>query len=343
MNIEMKKLTQIVLGGVLTCCVIAAILNSTPPVSQAQTANYCPQDETPTIGYGPNRLMPYGPRVGYCSICCDRPDGSAYWYRLPNWHSYCYPWTPRPTTTPTHTHTPTTTPTHTPTATPTPTPTPTPTTTPTHTVTHIQKLADTDAPVPTATRTSTPRPTTTPTHTPTWTLTPTHTVTHTPRQNSTVTKKPAPPSVLPTATSTRESLDAQGPVIAKTPSGANPSGSNQAGSEPKWRSDCIPLHAARPIALCETGSGSGWWLYWIGEDGLIESGPYLPNARTISEEGKAGERLTLVYTAHPLTSRQVLIEWLPQEQRIVVRTSYVNSKPYEFAITEDGDVQYMKW
>ena len=321
----------------MTCCVIAAILNSTPPVSQAQTANYCPQDETPTIGYGPNRLMPYGPRVGYCSICCDRPDGSAYWYRLPNWHSYCYPWTPRPiavdtptaTPTPTWTLTPTHTVTHTPMHTPTATPTPTWTLTPTHTVTH------------------TPMHTPTATPTPTWTLTPTHTVTHTPtytpRQNSTVTKTPAPPSVLPAATSTRESPDAQGPVIAKTLSGTNPSGSNQAGSEPKWRSDCIPLHAARPIALCETGSGSGWWLYWIGEDGLIESGPYLPNARTISEEGKAGERLTLVYTAHPLTSRQVLIEWLPQEQRIVVRTSYVNSKPYEFAITEDGDVQYMKW
>ncbi|MDE2761436.1 MAG: hypothetical protein OXK74_01455, partial [Gemmatimonadota bacterium] len=156
----------------------------------------------------------------------------------------------------------------------------------------------------------------------------------------------ATPPVLPTATSTRKSPEAQGDGAqsgSSTPSETAPGASNPGRSEPRWTSDCIPLHAARPVALCETGSGSGWWIYWIGEDGLIESGPYLPNAQAIAQDGKSGGWLTLVYTVNPLTSRQVLIEWLPQERRIVLRTAYANGKPYELTIAEDGTVQYVQW
>ena len=195
--------------------------------------------------------------------------------------------------------------------------------------------------LPTATETPTPPPTATETPTPL------PTATETPTPPPTATETPTPlPTVLPTATSTYNSPKAQGDG-ARTgnspPSGTDPGESNLGRSEPQWTSDCIPIHASRPVALCETGSGSGWWLYWIGGDGLIESGPYLPNARTIFQEGKAGERLTLLYTVNPLTSRQVLIEWLPQEQRIVLRTSYANGKPYEFTVAEDGAVQYVEW
>ena len=58
----------------------------------------CPTGDTVTAGIGP--LLGSS---GSCEVCCDGQNG-AYWRRLPNWHSYCYP-DRQPTAMPTATRT----------------------------------------------------------------------------------------------------------------------------------------------------------------------------------------------------------------------------------------------
>ena len=102
---------------------------------------------------------------------------------------------------------------------------------------------------------------------------------------------------------------------------------------------CIPKHAGRPIALCETGSGSGWWLRYIGPDGHIEYGPYVPNARTLRGQPDR----VIVDDDNPITGTSVKIKWVARLKHIEVATRYANGKPYVFLIGADSIIRIVKW
>ena len=234
--------------------VLLALLAGEGP-ARAQTPNYCPAPDTPTIGYGPYIGYPVlGGELteGGCAICCDTPGGRVYWHRLPQWHRYCYP-------------------TATKNRQPTPTKTPVP-------------AADTAT--PTATRTPVPAPATA----------------------RGIPGSPTPVSTLRTA----------------------PEPSDSSESAQKWRPDCIPAHAGRPVALCETGSGSGWWLHFAGW-GLVLTGPYIPY-------NGSGEREYI----HPIIDQLVTVTW-PAPGTVRIATAYADGKPYTLVAYTDQHWTHEEW
>jgi len=102
---------------------------------------------------------------------------------------------------------------------------------------------------------------------------------------------------------------------------------------------CIPKHAGRPIALCTTGSGSGWWIRWIGRDGYVVYGPYVPNAGTLAGQPDR----VLVDAVSPTTDRRVIISWHARQRRLEISTRYADGKPYRFLIYPDGRIEFLEW
>lgn len=222
---------------------------------------------------------------------------------------------------------------------PTPTPTPTHTATPEHTET------------PTPTRTETPAHTATPTrtYTPAWTSTHTATPAHTHTPTPTHTGTPAPPATStrefvkepetflpsPSPTYTQEAPTATQTSVMGTPHPistpkATPGDKTSDESAQKWHTDCIPRHAGRPFALCETGSGSGWWLHFAGW-GQVLTGPYIPY-------NGSGEREYI----HPITGQLVTVTW-PAPSIVRIATAYADGKPYTLIAYSDQGWTHEEW
>ena len=102
---------------------------------------------------------------------------------------------------------------------------------------------------------------------------------------------------------------------------------------------CLPKHAARPVALCRNESGSGWWLYFIGADGAVVSGPHVSYNYLIDEVMP----VDLVRVNHALDGQLVTVVWLPAQRVILVRTSYAGGKPYVFHLERSGRVIHREW
>ena len=94
------------------------------------------------------------------------------------------------------------------------------------------------------------------------------------------------------------------------------------------RIECLPKHAARPIALCETGSGSGWWLNFVINTGVV-TGPH------VARIGTAGDA-ELFYSP---SGQRVRVTWIGGA--VVVSTTYRDGKPYRFYI-EGGEVVWLQ-
>ena len=103
------------------------------------------------------------------------------------------------------------------------------------------------------------------------------------------------------------------------------------------------MHAARPVALCETGSGSGWWLYFVGADGRVETGPHVRFVSGLAEVVAETVPVYLAQEVSPTTGRTVTIVWLPAEQVVLVRTEYADGKAYLFHVDHDGQVTHRDW
>ena len=99
------------------------------------------------------------------------------------------------------------------------------------------------------------------------------------------------------------------------------------------RLGCIPRHAARPLALCNTGSESGWWLYFVGPGGRVITGPHVP----YPSPALAGRHLVL---RHYISGEPIWLTW--QADRLQVRTGYAG-KAYVFSVTRDGWVRHEAW
>ena len=204
-------------------------------------------------------------------------------------------------------------PTDTPTHTPMPTHTLTPTDTPTHTPMSPHTLTPTDTPTHTPMSPHTLTPTDTPTHTPmsTHTLTPTVWTTPRPGLPAEPTAQPTPEIVAPSET-ILSTAPIRKPVILR----------------------CLPKHAARPVALCDTGSGSGWWLYFVGPGGRVVSGPHVP----YPSPALMGRT---VFVRHLITGHLVALVW--RGQALEVRTWYAHGKMYVFRVDRAGRVAFEEW
>ncbi len=129
----------------------------------------------------------------------------------------------------------------------------------------------------------------------------------------------APPeTILPTATPAADQV---------TPA------AQQGRTSRSLRSTCVPRHAGRPVALCATGSGSGWWLYYIGPGGRVVTGPHVPfpSAET------AGRQVVL---RHYISGEPIWLTW--HADRLQVRTGYAG-KAYVFSVTREGWVRHEAW
>ena len=97
---------------------------------------------------------------------------------------------------------------------------------------------------------------------------------------------------------------------------------------------CLPQHAARPLALCETGSGSGWWLYYVGPGGRVVSGPHVPYPSPALD----GRRAVL---RHYISGAPIVLDW--SADSLQVRTVYDNGKAYFFDVDAAGRVDHIAW
>ena len=228
-----------------------------------------------------------------------------------------------PTTIPPATATPQNTPTRRPTATPQATPTRRPTATPQPTAT----------PEPTATPLPTAMPEPTATSQPT--------ATPEPAATSQPTATPEPTATpLPTATpqATATSLPTATPEPAPTVTRANtPAPSAASGARPP---DCLPLHAASPVKLCETGSGSSWWLLFFG-NGRSATGPHVAFPETYAAQQT--ETGVVLQTENPLTNAPLLVWFNAPNRVVVVLTFYGDDKVYAFAVNEQRRVLHLYW
>ena len=287
----------------MACAMWLISLDRAHAAPKAQGVNYCPPGEVMSPNFEP---WPGYDGPGTCAICCDRPDGSGYWYRMPNWHSVCYPNRRTPTRRPTRTRRPTATPTAT--------------------------ATNTSVPP-----TDTPAATQTPTETPTWTITPTA---HAPRDASTPAATPRPvfpvPPVqaMPTRMPTSQAMPTAATPAPNPPSPNATPRAQQGRTRSAWRPQCLPPHAARPVALCRSASGSGWWLYFIGPGGRIETGPHVP----YPSPAMAGRRAVL---KHYITGAPIVLVW--KAESLQVLTMYGDGKAYHFFVDVAGVVRYIAW
>lgn len=147
------------------------------------------------------------------------------------------------------------------------------------------------------------------------------------------------PEETPTRTATPDApaLPGESTPIASPPApsatSAGIAATSTARTAANTRLGCIPRHAARPIALCDSGSDSGWWLYFVGPGGRIKTGPHVP----YPSPALAGRHLVL---RHYISGEPIWLVW--HADRLQVRTGYAG-KAYVFSVTRDGRVRHEAW
>ena len=103
---------------------------------------------------------------------------------------------------------------------------------------------------------------------------------------------------------------------------------------------CIPTHAGAPVRLCETGSGSGWWLVWFGQ-GRSATGPHVFFPEVLAAAG--AETGVVLQAENPLTGMPLLVWWNAPRRVVVVLTLYGDEKVYVFAVDEGRRVLHLYW
>ena len=202
-----------------------------------------------------------------------------------------------------------------------PTPSPTrppiqPTATPTPTPEKRQ-----DQPIPTATDTArTPTPTAA-------RATPTASK-QTPTPHPT--QPPAP--ATPTASKQTPTPHPTQPPAPATPT-ATPANTAMPSDLASSGRDCLPTHRARPLALCPTGSDSGWWIIWFDGD-RRQTGPHVPYPAPWLNGRAQSAR-------NPFTGAGVTFYW--HRSHLEIDTVDRHGKPYRVHINTHGDESYESW
>ncbi|MCY3897171.1 MAG: hypothetical protein OXF86_01265 [Caldilineaceae bacterium] len=136
------------------------------------------------------------------------------------------------------------------------------------------------------------------------------------------------------------------------PNGGNGNGDNMMGGgmkAPIPKSNRIVLHAATPVQLIKTGD-DGLHLYFIGADGSTYTGPTFSSFAMLEEMHPSGAGVSLFDGKNPSTGQPVTVDYLPDENRIFVKTfyppghdKYNPNKAYDFTVDDDYKVKHVNW
>ena len=110
--------------------------------------------------------------------------------------------------------------------------------------------------------------------------------------------------------------------------------------------NCIVMHEATPAQICIVEGG--YQYYFIGTDGT-QKGPHLAFVDALSEFHPAGtEPVELYRGQNPLTSKSVVVKYLPDQEALRISTYYADTesstdKPYVFDVSEHHGVTHVSW
>ena len=115
------------------------------------------------------------------------------------------------------------------------------------------------------------------------------------------------------------------------------------------KSNRIVHHAATPVQLVKTGD-DGLHLYFIGADGSTYTGPVFSSFAALEEMHPSGAAVSLFDGKNPSTGQPVTVDYLPDENRIFVKTfyppghdKYNPNKAYDFTVDDDYKVKHVNW
>lgn len=109
---------------------------------------------------------------------------------------------------------------------------------------------------------------------------------------------------------------------------------------------CIVMHEATPAQLCIVEGG--YQYYFIGTDETL-TGPFLAFVDVLSGLHPTGtDPIELYRGQNPLTSKLVVVEYLPDLEEIRISTYYADTetstdKPYVFTVSEHHGVTHVTW
>ena len=150
--------------------------------------------------------------------------------------------------------------------------------------------------------------------------------------------------------------DPDGPGDPSGPTG-DPNAGNGNGDDmmgggmkaPIPQSNRIVMHAATPVQLIKTGD-DGLHLYFIGADGSTYTGPTFSSFAMLEEMHPSGAAVSLFDGSNPSTGQPVTVDYLPDENRIFVKTfyppghdAYNPNKAYDFTVDDDYKVKHVNW
>ncbi len=114
-------------------------------------------------------------------------------------------------------------------------------------------------------------------------------------------------------------------------------------------SNRIVHHAATPVQLIKTGD-DGLHLYFIGADGSTYTGPIFSSFAMLEEMHPSGVAVSLFSGSNPSTGQPVTVDYLPDENRIFVKTfypaghdTYNPHKAYDFTVDDEYKVKHVNW
>ena len=102
-------------------------------------------------------------------------------------------------------------------------------------------------------------------------------------------------------------------------------------------------HAATPVQLCTDDAGTGFQLYFIGDDAYAETGPFIvqPSIGSQSMLPNSG--------SNPMTGKAATVEWAAEGvSQLKVSTyypdpEYYTDKPCVFTIGSTDEVSHISW
>ena len=144
--------------------------------------------------------------------------------------------------------------------------------------------------------------------------------------------------------------DISNPVGPKTDPKADDKDMGGGGmAAPIPKSNRIVLHAATPVQLVRTGD-DGLHLYFIGADGSTYTGPVFSSFAMLEEMHPSGAAVSLFDGKNPSTNQPVTVDYLPDENRIFVKTFYPPGhdkynphKAYDFTVDDKYKVKHVSW
>ncbi len=147
--------------------------------------------------------------------------------------------------------------------------------------------------------------------------------------------------------------DPDGPGDPNAPTGDPNTGNGDMGgggmAAPIPKSNRIVMHAATPVQLIKTGD-DGLHLYFIGADGSTYTGPVFSSFAALEEMHPSGAAVSLFSGSNPSTNQPVTVNYLPDENRIFVKTFYPAGhdeynphKAYDFTVDDKYKVKHVNW